>query len=97
MLTVPTQALHGEGDSTYVHKMADGRRVKTAVRVGTAYGPLTEILSGLAEGDEVEVAGFVGRPGGNQGGDQGGKLDVNEGPKVGPGDVVVIPGGGGGK
>jgi macrolide-specific efflux system membrane fusion protein len=96
VLTVPTQALHGEGDSAYVNKMVDGRRVKTTVRVGTAYGSVTEILSGLAEGDEVEVAGFVGRPGGNQG-DQGGKAGVDEGPQVGPGDVVVIPGGGGGK
>jgi macrolide-specific efflux system membrane fusion protein len=99
VLTVPTPALHGEGDSAYVYKMVDGRRVKTPVRVGTAYGALTEIVSGLAEGDEVEVAGFVRRPGGDQGGDQGGEQGgpVNGGPQFQPGDVVKIPGGGGGK
>jgi macrolide-specific efflux system membrane fusion protein len=98
VLTVPTQALHGEGDETYVHKMVDSRRVRTDVRVGTAYGPLTEIVSGLAEGDEVEVAGFVRRPGGDQGGgDQGGEQGGGPVVDVGPGGDGKVPDGGGGR
>lgn len=84
VLTVPSPALHSEGDTTYVDKIVDGRKVRTTVEIGTAYGPVTEIVSGLAEGDEVELAAFVRRPGGG-GGDGGGGPD--------PGGKVMVPGG----
>jgi multidrug efflux pump subunit AcrA (membrane-fusion protein) len=92
VLTVPSQALHGDGNTTYVNKMVHGSPVRTTVQIGTAYGPLTEIVSGLAEGDEVELAGFVRLPGGTDRGTGG----TNEGPKgggpvLGPGGV--FPGG----
>jgi multidrug efflux pump subunit AcrA (membrane-fusion protein) len=95
VLTVPTQAVHGEGDDTYVYEMAGGARVKTAVRIGTAYGPQTEIVSGLAEGDEVELAGFVRRPSGDGGENDGngGQVGVDEGPQLVPGGGMM-PGGG---
>lgn len=83
VLTVPSQALHGEGGETYVNKVVNGEPVRTDVEVGTAYGPLTEIVSGLAEGDEVELAGFTRPPGG--GGDDDG----------GDGNTKIFPGGGG--
>jgi multidrug efflux pump subunit AcrA (membrane-fusion protein) len=92
VLTVPSQALHSEGGTTYVYKIASGRRVRTTVELGIAYGPQTEVRSGLAEGDEVELAGFVRMPGsGNDqnGGPKGGKVDG------GPGGDMVFPGGAG--
>jgi multidrug efflux pump subunit AcrA (membrane-fusion protein) len=87
VLTVPSAALHSEGDTTYVNKIVDGRTVKTTVEIGTAYGPVTEIVSGLREGDEVEIAAFVRGPGGGGGGDDGG------GGGGGPGGQVKVPGG----
>jgi multidrug efflux pump subunit AcrA (membrane-fusion protein) len=89
VLTVPSQALHGDGKTTYVNKIVRGSPVRTTVRIGTAYGPLTEIVSGLAEGDEVELAGFARLPGSTDRGTGG----TNEGPKG--GGPVMIPGGGG--
>lgn len=86
VLTVPSQALHGDGKSTYVNKIANGRPVRTTVRIGTVYGPLTEIVSGLAEGDEVELASFTRLPGGGTNGGEGGGKG---------GGPVVVPGGGG--
>ena len=86
VLTVPSQALHSEGGQTYVYKIVGGERVRTDVEIGTAYGPQTEVVSGLAEGDEVEIDGFVRAPGaGNQDNQNGG----GQGPKM-------FPGGGGG-
>lgn len=98
VLTVPTQAIHGEGGDTYVYKVVDGTRVRTAVKIGVAYGPQTEIVSGLAEGDEVELAGFVRHPGGDSGGNggnggKGGQVGVDEGPQLAPGGGMM-PGGG---
>lgn len=80
VLTVPTQALHEDGDTTYVNKIVDGGTERTTVEVGTAFGPVTEILSGLAEGDEVELAAFSREPGGG-----------GEGPR--DRSVIEIPGG----
>jgi macrolide-specific efflux system membrane fusion protein len=83
---VPSAALHSEGDTTYVNKIVDGRTVKTTVEIGTAYGPVTEIVSGLREGDEVEIAVFVRGPGGGGDGGEGGDGG-------GPGGKVIMPGG----
>jgi multidrug efflux pump subunit AcrA (membrane-fusion protein) len=55
VLTVPTQAVLTENGKTVVHQMVGGKQVSTAVTVGTAYGPLTEIRSGLKAGDKVVV------------------------------------------
>jgi macrolide-specific efflux system membrane fusion protein len=80
VLTVPAMALHTEGDTTYVNKVVDGKAVRTDVKVGETFGMQTEITSGLAEGDQVQVA--VAAPSGGTGGNnQNGN---------------VFPGGGGG-
>jgi macrolide-specific efflux system membrane fusion protein len=92
VLTVPSQALRSEGGTTYVYKIASGKRVKTTVDIGTAYGPETEVRAGLAEGDEVELAGFVRMPGGGNN-QNGGKVDG--GPELRPGGGTVFPGGAG--
>jgi multidrug efflux pump subunit AcrA (membrane-fusion protein) len=56
VLTVPTAALHSEGGRTVVHQMKNGHQVSTAVTTGTVYGPSTQVLSGLKDGDQVVVA-----------------------------------------
>lgn len=66
VLTVPAMALHTSGSTTYVNKVVDGTAVRTNVKVGDTFGGQTEITSGLAEGDQVEVA--VAAPGGGNGG-----------------------------
>ncbi|MBB4903866.1 efflux RND transporter periplasmic adaptor subunit [Actinophytocola algeriensis] len=82
VLTVPAMALHTEGGTTYVNKVVDGTAVRTGVTTGEAFGMQTEVTSGLAEGDEVEVRANVQNraPGGGGGG----------------GGDTVFPGGGGG-
>ena len=63
VLTVPTLALHTSGDQTVVQQIKDGKQVSTPVTVGTAYGATTQILSGLASGDQVVVTvPRLGRP-----------------------------------
>jgi multidrug efflux pump subunit AcrA (membrane-fusion protein) len=80
VLTVPAMALHTEGDTTYVNKVVDGRATRTDVEVGDTFGPQTEIVSGLEEGDQVQVATAA----------------PNTGDRTGTGGENVFPGGGGG-
>jgi multidrug efflux pump subunit AcrA (membrane-fusion protein) len=63
VLTVPTSALHTENGKTVVHQMVKGVQVSTLVTVGTTYGAVTQILSGLKTGDQV--VGTTFRIGGN--------------------------------
>ena len=63
VLTVPTSALHTESGKTVVHQMSNGAQVSTPVKVGTTYGAVTQILSGLKAGDKVVGTAF--RTGGN--------------------------------
>jgi macrolide-specific efflux system membrane fusion protein len=69
VLTVPSAAVTtaADGSSTVTLIGEDGTKTETAVTVGDSAGNMTEIIEGLAEGDEVLVATFT--PGeGNQGG-----------------------------
>lgn len=99
VLAVDSRALRTDGDTTYVEKVVDGGTVRTEVETGAVYGLQTEIVSGLAEGDVVEVPGFT-RPtgsGSDSGGDDlqvpgGGQLP---GGGMGPGGATfIMPGGG---
>ncbi|HEY5248642.1 MAG TPA: biotin/lipoyl-binding protein, partial [Dermatophilaceae bacterium] len=58
LLTVPTNALHSEAGKTVVHQMTGGAQVSTPVTVGTTYGAVTQILSGLKAGDKVVGTAF---------------------------------------
>lgn len=69
VLAVPTAALHSEDDETYVYVIDDGKKVRTPVEIGTAYGAQTEITAGLEEGDVIEVLSITGRRGTGDGGD----------------------------
>jgi len=59
VLTVSSRAIQSSGSSTYVMKMVGGKAVKTPVKVGTVYGASTQILSGLASGDTVQIPGIT--------------------------------------
>ncbi|KRB77466.1 hypothetical protein ASE01_11840 [Nocardioides sp. Root190] len=70
VLTVDSRAIRTDGDTTYVEKVTDpatGATTRTGIETGETSGMATEVVSGLAEGDVVEVPGFTG-PGG--GGDE---------------------------
>jgi multidrug efflux pump subunit AcrA (membrane-fusion protein) len=94
VLTVPSRALTTEDDATYVTKLVDGEGVKTEVETGTAYGMTTEVVSGLAEGDVVEIPGFTRPTGGGEGGDQQQMPDFGGGqlPDFGGGQLPDFPG-----
>jgi multidrug efflux pump subunit AcrA (membrane-fusion protein) len=82
VLSVPTNAVHTEGGKTVVYQLNGEAQVSTPVKVGTTYGAVTQILSGLKAGDKV--VGTTFRPGGSrpaggtgtrQGGGTGGGFD----------------------
>lgn len=94
VLAVSTGALRSEEDQTYVYVVSDGKRERREVEVGTPYGAQTEVLSGLEEGDVVEVASFR-RTGGNRNGGQpggfpgGGQMPPGGFPGGGRGPVII--------
>jgi macrolide-specific efflux system membrane fusion protein len=73
VLAVSTAALHMDGDTPYVYLVEGGKQVKRTVQVGETYGAQTQVVSGLKEGDVVEIASFTPpRGNGNRtGGDSG--------------------------
>jgi RND family efflux transporter MFP subunit len=75
VLAVSTQALHTEGDETYVYVVDGSKRTKRVVTVGETYGPQTQVLSGLKEGDVVELVSFSA-PGGSGGKNDGGTNEI---------------------
>ena len=85
VISVTSRAIRSSGSNTYVLKVVNGKTVKTTVKVGTVYGPTTQVLSGLKAGDTVQVPGVTmstgsksgssggtGSPGGTEGGSFGG-------------------------
>lgn len=90
VLAVSSQALRTSGDDTYVYVIEGGTRTRRTVEIGTAYGMQTEVLSGLEEGDVVELASFSApRRSGDDGG--GNEIRIPEGGFPGGG---TFPGGG---
>lgn len=68
-LTVPTAAVQTLNGQTVVYRHVGGKRVATPVTLGASYGPTTQVLSGLKDGDQVEVPlGRFGRTGTRGGG-----------------------------
>jgi RND family efflux transporter MFP subunit len=68
VLAVSTQALHTDADGTYVYVVEGTKRTKRVVTVGETYGAETEVLSGLEEGDVVELVSFSAPRGSDNGG-----------------------------
>ena len=56
-LTIPEQALIPVGDDVFLYKVADGRALRTKVEIGQRRTGFAEIVSGLAAGDVVVIAG----------------------------------------
>lgn len=89
VLAVPSAAVTTtEGESTVTLVDEDGGETVAVVEVGETSGQYTEILSGLAEGDEVLVAGFT--PGE---GNSGGTGDLRSGTDEMPGGGEMPSGG----
>jgi macrolide-specific efflux system membrane fusion protein len=57
--TMPIEALLEDGDSTYVYTVRDGRARRTDITVGRMTDTRVEVLSGLADGEEVVVSGVA--------------------------------------
>jgi multidrug efflux pump subunit AcrA (membrane-fusion protein) len=56
VLTVSTAAITSQNGSTVVDKVnSDGSTTVTTVQIGRVFGDVTEITSGLSEGDKVQV------------------------------------------
>ena len=93
VLTVPSPALHAEEGETFVYVVDGEDRRRTPVTTGRTFGMDTEVRSGLAEGDQVEIPGFTTPPGGT------GDIRQEEPPDgfapPGGGQLDVFPGGGG--
>ncbi|WP_240771352.1 biotin/lipoyl-binding protein [Nocardioides sp. GY 10113] len=71
VLTVATRAVQSDDQGTYVDLLVDGEPVRTPIEVGQALGMTTEVVSGVSEGDVVQVPGFAGPGGGTGGGRRG--------------------------
>ena len=70
VLTVPSLAVRADKSGSYVLRVTKGHRVRTSVTTGLSSGGMTQIVKGLAEGDEVAVeipqlSGGSGNRGGN--------------------------------
>ncbi len=98
VLTVPTAAIRTEDSRTVVTKVTGTTTAITEVTIGTVFGSFTEIKSGLAEGDSVQITftrptststGSSSGQGGGFGG-LGGGLTDGGGPPAGGG---AAPGG----
>ncbi|MTD13948.1 HlyD family efflux transporter periplasmic adaptor subunit [Nakamurella sp. YIM 132087] len=71
VLVVPSAAITTSGGTSTVQKVVDGQAVATTVEIGESSGTSTQIVSGLAEGDQVQVT-TVARGAGQGGTGQGG-------------------------
>ncbi len=92
VLTVSTAALQSDGETTYVEKVGDSGTERTHVEIGDTYGATTQVVSGLAEGDVVEVPGFTRGPGATGTGGGGDGTDNQQRPQF----DGTFPGGGAG-
>jgi len=86
-LMLPEEAVIPQGNDVFVYRVDSGKAMRTQIKVGQRSDGKVEVLSGLAEGDQVVTAGQLRlqrdgqevkvidpnrRPGGGQGGGQGG-------------------------
>lgn len=95
-VVVSTAAIHYVDNKPVVYKMVDGKQVDQSVTVGMTSGGQTQILSGLADGDQVVVpsAGTRG-PGSTNGGNNRGTGGTTGGRGTGGTGGGTFGGGGG--
>ena len=98
VLAVNTQALHTDGDQTYVYVIDGSKRTKQVITVGETYGMQTEVRSGLNEGDVVELISFSAPRGNGNGNSGNNTFEIPEGgfggnaPSGGQGPTVIQKG-----
>jgi len=88
VLTVPTAAIRTENSRTVVAKVTNNTTTTTEVTIGKVFGSYTEIKSGLAEGDSVQItftrpsstSSSSSNSGGGFGGGLGGGITDRGGP-----------------
>jgi membrane fusion protein, macrolide-specific efflux system len=69
VILVPTAAVKGSGDSATVQVSANGKTETRTITAGQQSGAMTEVVSGLGEGENVVYTqAFRGFPGGRQSG-----------------------------
>jgi HlyD family secretion protein len=56
VLTVPTSAVHYSGTSAYVELLRGGKQVRHTVKVGAMGAALTQIVSGISDGQRIVLA-----------------------------------------
>jgi HlyD family secretion protein len=56
VMTVPTSAVHRSGTTTYVETLTNGKPVRRTVKIGAVGAALTQIRSGLSDGQRVVLA-----------------------------------------
>lgn len=96
VLVVPTLALHRSADGgQYVERVKNGKTSQVAVRTGIASGGQTQIVSGLAAGDQILVPQLPTGGNSQRGGDRTGQFPGG-GKFPGGGGRIQLPGGGGG-
>jgi len=54
---IPKSAVHGEGDSTYVFGVHDGKLERRAITLGHAVDGGVEVIAGVNAGDQLVVSG----------------------------------------
>ena len=65
VVLVPTAAVEGSGDSATVQVVADGKTETRTITAGSSPAAMTEVVSGLDEGENVVYSqAFQGFPGG---------------------------------
>ncbi len=57
-LTIPDDAVIGEGNTTFVFTVADGAAQRTEIDLGARIGPRIEVTAGLERDDRVIVTGW---------------------------------------
>lgn len=71
-VVVPAAAIHYQNGNPVVYQQSGGQRVPRQVTLGMTEGGQTQVISGLAVGDQVVVPGASGNRGGSAGNGSGG-------------------------
>ena len=86
VLLVPNGSVTLDTDGKYyVNLVSNGQPKKTEVKIGVHNTQFTQILSGLKEGDEIQVSGLSAPVRSGGAGGFGGGFGGGGGPRIGPG------------
>jgi RND family efflux transporter MFP subunit len=90
-IAVPSSAVRTQGNASYVQIMKDGAPVRTEVTTGISSDTMTEIVSGLNEGDEVVTQTVTGPAKSSSANANSSRSNAGFGiPGIGGGDAIRI-------